>query len=187
LRVQRTISPITPGLTATGRFGDTMISTGASAAAAANTDERAQAAAVYVARHLDGPLAGTAESRSEPSVAPTVVATGAAPAGDSDSRCLERLRGADVAALGTLYDRHGGSAFALAHRMTGSPQTAETVVLEAFLDLWRGADRLPPGGGDVGRRLLTAVRHRAIDHLRGRAAVPARRGWMAEGRIEVRP
>ena len=80
----------------------------------------------------------------------------------------------DGAALGALYDRHSRQAFAVAYRIVQSPEVAEEVVQDAFLALWRRADRYAPGRGDVRGWLLAIVRNRAIDQLRAQQARPRR-------------
>jgi RNA polymerase sigma-70 factor (ECF subfamily) len=74
-------------------------------------------------------------------------------------------------ALDTLYERHARAAFGLALRMVGDRETAEDVVQEAFLSLWRAAKSYQPGRASVRTWLLSIVHHRAIDRLRGRAPV----------------
>ena len=80
----------------------------------------------------------------------------------------------DPTALLALYDRHGRVAFALAYRVLGDAQTAEEVVQDAFLLVWRHAASFDAALGEVRGWLLTIVHHRAIDarrRLGRRAAV----------------
>jgi RNA polymerase sigma-70 factor (ECF subfamily) len=84
----------------------------------------------------------------------------------SDQDLLARLLGRDESALAELYDRHGRAAFSLAYRVLGDPETAEEVVQEAFLALWRRAETYQPERGTVRSWLLTVVRNRAIDVVR---------------------
>ncbi len=79
-------------------------------------------------------------------------------------------------ALGTLYDRYGRQAFAVAYRMVQNPEVAEEVVQDAFLAVWRRAEQYAPARGDVRGWLLTIVRNRAVDHLRARQARPQHAG-----------
>ncbi len=74
-----------------------------------------------------------------------------------------------------LYDRLGGQAFGLAYRILGDGPSAEDVVQEAFLSLWRQAERLDPARGKVGSFLMTVVHHKAIDLLRSRRGEMMRR------------
>ena len=90
---------------------------------------------------------------------------GAAP---SDSELLARVGAGDDAALGVLYDRYGGAAFGLAFRMLGDRGTAEDIVQEAFLAVWRRGSTFDLGRGSVKAWLLSIVRNAAIDRTRGR-------------------
>ena len=99
---------------------------------------------------------------------------------DTDAHLLAQLALGDSALLGTLYDRYGRLAFAVAYRMTGSAEAAEEVVQDAYLALWRRADRFTPGRGEVRGWLLAIVRNRAIDHLRAQQARPQQAAGLEE-------
>lgn len=73
-----------------------------------------------------------------------------------------------IEALEVLYERYVRAAMGLAVRMVRDRETAEEVVQEAFLSLWRHAGRYEPARGSVRTWLLGIVHHRAIDRLRGR-------------------
>ncbi len=53
-------------------------------------------------------------------------------------------------------------------RVLGDPGRAEDAVQEAFLNIWTHASSFDPGRGSMRAWLLTAVRNRCIDYLRGR-------------------
>lgn len=72
----------------------------------------------------------------------------------------------DPDAFAVLYDRHGGAAYSLAHRIVGDRAIAEDVTQEAFLSLWRSSARFEPARGSVRSWTLAIVRNRAIDSLR---------------------
>jgi RNA polymerase sigma-70 factor (ECF subfamily) len=91
---------------------------------------------------------------------------------EADEVLLERLAGRDADALDALYNRYGRVAFALAYRILGSPETAEDVVQEAFLAVWRGAASYERTRGHPRGWLLSVVRNRAIDALRAREVRP---------------
>ena len=95
-----------------------------------------------------------------------------------DARALRELSDADLAgalaageveALGELYDRYASLAYGVAMRVLGDAGRAEDAVQEAFLKVWRGAAGFDATRGTLRSWLLTAVRNRAIDQLRGRA------------------
>jgi RNA polymerase sigma-70 factor (ECF subfamily) len=72
----------------------------------------------------------------------------------------------DPAAFEVFYDRHGGAAYSLAHRILGEPTAAEDVVQEAFLSIWRSNARFDRARGSVRSWVLGVVRNRSIDALR---------------------
>jgi RNA polymerase sigma-70 factor, ECF subfamily len=78
----------------------------------------------------------------------------------------------DPDAFGVFYDRHGGAAYSLAHRIVGDPGMAEDVTQEAFLSIWRSRARFEAARGSVRAWALGIARNRAIDALRS-AARPA--------------
>ena len=73
-------------------------------------------------------------------------------------------------ALAELYDRYARLAYGVALRVLGDPARAEDAVQEAFLKIWNGASTFDARRGSLRTWLLTAVRNRSIDYLRGRAA-----------------
>jgi RNA polymerase sigma-70 factor, ECF subfamily len=96
-----------------------------------------------------------------------------------DPIATEGLADADLAvvlaagnqdALLELYDRYAGLAYAVAMRVLGDPGRAEDVVQEAFLKIWTNATGFDPKKGSLRTWLITAVRNRSIDYLRGRGA-----------------
>ena len=57
--------------------------------------------------------------------------------------------GKDPDAFEVFYDRHGGAAYSLAHRIVGDPGMAEDVTQEAFLSIWRSKARFDAARGSV--------------------------------------
>lgn len=86
----------------------------------------------------------------------------------NDRDLVERVKNRDDAALGLLYDRYAGIAFALAYRTLGDHGQAEDVVQDAFLSLWRRAETFDSERGHLKSWLMTIVRNAAIDRRRGR-------------------
>ena len=89
---------------------------------------------------------------------------------DEDLMTLVDAKDSDAFAM--IYDRHGGAAYSLAHRIVGDPGMAEDVTQEAFLSIWRSTARFDAARGSVRAWVLGIVRNRAIDALR-RTARPA--------------
>lgn len=73
-----------------------------------------------------------------------------------------------------LYDRFSRQAFGLAYRILSDGPSAEDVVQEAFLSVWRNADKIDVTRGKIQSFLLTLVHHRAIDVVRSRKGMLAR-------------
>jgi RNA polymerase sigma-70 factor (ECF subfamily) len=90
----------------------------------------------------------------------------------ADEDLMTLVDGKRADAFEVLYDRHGGAAYSLAHRIVGDRGVAEDVTQEAFLSLWRSGARYDAARGSVRSWMLSIVRNRAIDALR-RAAGPA--------------
>lgn len=73
-------------------------------------------------------------------------------------------------ALAELYDRYGRLAYSVALRVLGDPGRAEDAVQEAFLNIWNRAASFDARRGSLRTWLLTSVRNRSVDYLRGRSA-----------------
>lgn len=73
-----------------------------------------------------------------------------------------------------IFDRHASAALSLAQRICRRRSTAEDVVQEAFMALWRHGARYDRARGSVRSWLLSVVHNRAIDAVR-RALVTERR------------
>jgi RNA polymerase sigma-70 factor, ECF subfamily len=86
------------------------------------------------------------------------------------SAVLRRLAAGDSLALAEFYDAHAGLAYGLALRVLRDRSDAEDVVQEAFVQVWRQADRYDPERGTPQAWLCAIVRTRALDRLRRRVA-----------------
>ena len=84
----------------------------------------------------------------------------------SDAALVQRLLQRDVRAFEQLYDRHSRIVYALVLRILQQASTAEEVVQDVFLQLWRNAGQYQAGRGPFVPWLLTLARNRALDHLR---------------------
>src|SRR3989441_10629461 len=71
-------------------------------------------------------------------------------------------------ALAELYDRYATLAYGVAMRVLGDPGRAEDAVQDAFMNVWNHAASFDAERGSLRAWLLTSVRNRSIDYLRGR-------------------
>ena len=98
----------------------------------------------------------------------------------ADEEVMQLVGDGDPRAFELLYDRHGGAAFSLAYRMVGKRVTAEDIVQEAFLSIWRSRMRYDQARGSVRTWVLGIVHNRGVDALR-RGAVHDRRRETMDG------
>ena len=88
----------------------------------------------------------------------------------ADARLItEGIAARDTDSLGKLYDLMGRRAFGLAYTVTADATLAEDAVQDAFLSLWRQAEKVDAGKGKIESLLMTLVHRRAVDHVRRRA------------------
>ncbi|HYL09775.1 MAG TPA: sigma-70 family RNA polymerase sigma factor [Candidatus Acidoferrales bacterium] len=83
-----------------------------------------------------------------------------------DAALMERLIQKDPRALEALYDRHSRAVYSLVLRILQQAASAEEVVQDIFLQLWRNAHQFQAARGPLLPWLLTMARNRALDHLR---------------------
>ena len=84
----------------------------------------------------------------------------------TDAALMERILQHDNAALETLYDRYARPVYSLVLRIAQHPASAEEIVQDVFLQLWRSADRFQISRGPLEPWLFTMARNRALDFLR---------------------
>jgi RNA polymerase sigma-70 factor (ECF subfamily) len=83
-----------------------------------------------------------------------------------DAMLVHQLLRGDVDAFEQLYDRHSRFVYALVLRIVQQASTAEEVVQDVFLQLWRNARRYDTRRGPFVPWLMAVARNRALDHLR---------------------
>ena len=108
---------------------------------------------------------------------------GPAPEADDDIALMRRIRARDERALEELVRRFERPLYSLAYRVAGSERFAQDVVQEAFVTVWRDADRYDPARGAVSSWLFTITRFKAIDVVR-RESGPKRRTVDADLSLE---
>jgi RNA polymerase sigma factor (sigma-70 family) len=88
----------------------------------------------------------------------------------TDEDLLMAVAQGDREAIGRLYDRHQGTMYGLAVRITNDAGLAQDVVQEAMLGVWRNASRFDASRAKARTWMLALVHHRAIDAIRRRRA-----------------
>jgi RNA polymerase sigma-70 factor (ECF subfamily) len=73
-------------------------------------------------------------------------------------------------AVEILWRRHGSAVLGVARRVTGTAATAEEVLQEVFLRLWRAPERFDPSRGALRSFLLMEANGRAVDAVRSDVA-----------------
>jgi RNA polymerase sigma factor (sigma-70 family) len=84
----------------------------------------------------------------------------------SDEALLSLVASADDQALAELYDRFGRVAYGLALRIVRDEALAQDAVQDAFLAVWRSADRFLAERARASTWILTLVHRRAVDLVR---------------------
>ena len=94
-------------------------------------------------------------------------AEGAASA-DSDGMLLDRVRRGDEAAMASLFDRYSKVVYSVALRVLRDTASAEDVLQEIFMQVWRSPGSFLETKGSLGGWLAVVARNRSIDTLRRR-------------------
>ena len=102
------------------------------------------------------------------------------PEAPPDAALPQRLVQKDVHAFERLYDLHSRTVYALVFRIVQQPSTAEEVVQDVFLHLWRNSGQYDSTRGPFVPWLLTLARNRALDHLRLKSERQRRREELSE-------
>lgn len=84
----------------------------------------------------------------------------------SDTALVHAIAQGDRDAFALLYKRHRASAYRLAQRLTIDPRLAEHATQDAFLTIWRQADRFDCRRARVATWLLAITHHKAVDIVR---------------------
>ena len=92
-------------------------------------------------------------------------------AGPSDEQCMEQLSQRQPGALQTLFGRYAPLVFHIASQSL-DPGTAEDIVQDVFVTVWRKADTFDPQRGQVKPWLLQIAHFRILNELRSRSRRP---------------
>jgi len=88
----------------------------------------------------------------------------------ADEELISLAQAGSAEAFASLYDRHSRSAYSLAYRMMGEKQSAEDLVQEVFLKVWRNSASYRAERGSVRTWILSIVHNRGVDQLRSTAS-----------------
>ncbi len=91
--------------------------------------------------------------------------------GSEDEQLAAALRRREPSAMEVLFERLSRQAFGLAYRILGDSAAAEDAVQEAFLTVWRQADRIDIRRGRLSSFVLTLVHNKSIDAIRARKGI----------------
>ena len=88
----------------------------------------------------------------------------------ADEELISLAQSGNAEAFAALYDRHSRSAYSLAYRMMGERQSAEDLVQDAFLKVWRSSGSYRADRASVRTWVLSIVHNRGVDQLRSAAS-----------------
>jgi len=101
----------------------------------------------------------------------------------ADEDLLTLVERGDAEAFEVLYERHSRVAFSLAFRMLGDRQSAEDLMQDAFLAVWRGAAGYSPTRGSVRNWILSILHNRGVDRLRTLGAMSRRQEALQQAHL----
>jgi RNA polymerase sigma-70 factor (ECF subfamily) len=91
---------------------------------------------------------------------------------EGDAALLRRVAAGDAASLGQLYEGYAGRLFGYLYRLAGDRMTAEEILQDTMLAVWRSAATFE-GRSTVSTWLFGIARRQAHNRLRGRASPEA--------------
>ncbi len=83
-----------------------------------------------------------------------------------DATLLLMVQKGDEAAMASLFDRYSKVVYSVALRVLRDPASAEDVLQEIFMQIWRNPDSFTATRGSLGGWLAVVSRNRSIDTLR---------------------
>lgn len=88
------------------------------------------------------------------------------PSQEDDATLLGLVRRGDEQAMASLFDRYSKIVYSVALRVLRDPASAEDVLQEVFMQIWRSPDGFIATRGSLGGWLAVVSRNRSIDALR---------------------
>jgi RNA polymerase sigma-70 factor, ECF subfamily len=88
------------------------------------------------------------------------------PPAQDDAALLALLQRGDESAMASLFDRYSKVVYSVALRVLRDPASAEDVLQEVFMQIWRNPNGFIATRGSLGGWLAVVARNRSIDALR---------------------
>src|ERR1700735_9836 len=88
------------------------------------------------------------------------------PSAEDDATLLALVQRGDEQAMASLFDRYSKVVYSVALRVLRDPASAEDVLQEIFMQIWRSPERFVASRGSLGGWLAGVTRNRSIDLLR---------------------
>jgi RNA polymerase sigma-70 factor (ECF subfamily) len=88
------------------------------------------------------------------------------PSTRDDAALLALVQSGDESAMASLFDRYSKVVYSVAVRVLRDPSSAEDVLQEVFMQIWRNPDSFVATRGSLGGWLAVVSRNRSIDALR---------------------
>jgi RNA polymerase sigma-70 factor (ECF subfamily) len=88
------------------------------------------------------------------------------PSTEDDPSLLALVQLGDERAMASIYDRYSKLVYSVALRVLRDPASAEDVLQEVFMQIWRDPDSFTAARGSLGGWLAIVSRNRSIDSLR---------------------
>ena len=88
-----------------------------------------------------------------------------------DGTLLALVKRGDEYAMASLFDRYSKVVYSVALRVLRDPASAEDILQEVFMQLWRSPDSFIATRGSLGGWLAVVSRNRSIDALRRKKPV----------------
>jgi len=85
-----------------------------------------------------------------------------------DSDLLARVQRGEESAMAAIYDRYSKIVYSVALRVLRDPASAEDILQEVFMQMWRSPAKFVAARGSLGGWLAVVARNRSIDRLRRR-------------------
>src|SRR5580693_4511796 len=93
-------------------------------------------------------------------------AMNAPPSMQDDANLLAMVQKGNESAMASLFDRYSKVVYSVALRVLRDPASAEDVLQEVFMQIWRNPNGFIATRGSLGGWLAVVSRNRSIDALR---------------------